>query len=71
MLSIHRVTFGPAYAQPPEMSEPFVAEELVKKLLRGELDGILHEEFRKLSYEELEQVAVLLAQRVKGGEAES
>ena len=45
--------------------ENFDAEDFVRKLTSGELDGKLHEEFKKLTYDQLEQVAVSMAQRLK------
>jgi len=45
--------------------ENFSAEGWIEKLNRGEFDGRVSEEVRKLSSQELEKVAILLA-RSKG-----
>ena len=47
------------------MAEGFNAEQFAKKLLTGELDGRLQEEFGKLSQAQLEQVAMLIAELAK------
>jgi hypothetical protein len=43
----------------------FDANEFLQRLMSGQLDGRLHEEIRKLSYEQLEQVALRMAEHIK------
>jgi hypothetical protein len=45
------------------MDEVFDAAKFIERLEQGAFDGRLHEEFRQLSREQLEQVAFLLANR--------
>jgi len=47
------------------MDHTFNAEEFLEKLALGAFDGRLQEEFRKLSHEQREQVALLMAKRLK------
>jgi hypothetical protein len=48
------------------MERAFKAEEFVERLNRGAFDGRLHEVLHKLTFEQLEQVAILMAKRLKG-----
>jgi hypothetical protein len=48
------------------MDQPFDAKEFVAQLQQGVFDGRVNLEFRKLSHEQLEQVAILLANRGQG-----
>jgi len=45
------------------MDQPFCAAQFVQQLAQGAFDGRLHVAFRKLSRDQLEQVALLLANR--------
>jgi hypothetical protein len=45
--------------------ESFNAEAFVADLSRGDYDGRLHEEFRKLTHEQLQEVAALLTKQLK------
>jgi hypothetical protein len=45
------------------MDQAFDAAQFVQQLDKGAFDGRLHVAFRKLSREQLEQVAILLANR--------
>jgi len=47
------------------MEPPFSAEMFVALLKRGVFEGKLTEQIEKLSYEQLEQVAVLMAKQMK------
>ena len=47
------------------MDRIFNAEEFLDKLSQGAFDGRLTDEFRKLSDEQREQVALLMAKRLK------
>jgi len=47
------------------MDHTFNAEEFLEKLALGAFDGRLQEEFRKLSHEQREQVALLMEKRLK------
>jgi hypothetical protein len=53
------------------MELPFDAQEFVEKLTAGEFDGRLHDEFQKLHYRQLEQVAFLMAQRLRQSTGEA
>jgi hypothetical protein len=44
---------------------PFDAAEFLERLNRGEFDGRVHQEIRKLSQEQLEQIALLMAKHLK------
>jgi len=48
-----------------QLGTAFNAEEFVERLNRGAFDGRLHEVLHKLSFEQLEQVAILMANRLK------
>ena len=45
------------------MDQPFCAAQFVQQLAQGAFDGRLHVAFRKLTRDQLEQVALLLANR--------
>jgi hypothetical protein len=53
------------------MDQPFCAAQFVQRLAEGAFDGRLHVAFRKLSRDQLEQVAVLLANRGNPKESDS
>ena len=58
----HSLLDGGRHAPPFLMnSDDFSAENWIERLNRGEFDGQVSEEVRKLSSQELEKVAVLLA----------
>ena len=46
-------------------NRPFDASKFLERLNRGEFDGRVTEEIRKLTPEQLEQVALLRAQQLK------
>lgn len=51
------------------MPNSFSAEDFVRTLESGALDGQLNLELRRLSTDQLEQVALLLAQRLRDRES--
>lgn len=53
------------------MDETFNPQEFLDKLISGHFDGRVHEEIHKLSYEQLEAVALLLARNARGKGAAS
>jgi len=44
----------------------FNPKEFLRRLDEGVFDGRLHEELRKLSTDQLEQIAILVARRLRG-----
>jgi hypothetical protein len=47
------------------MSDEFRADDFIDRLNRGEYDDSLHETIRKLSFDQLEQVALLMLKRIR------
>jgi hypothetical protein len=63
----NQLRFGLLVAIRCFLMDTFNAEQFLAKLNRGDFDGHLHDVLRKLSREQLEQVAALLiAKRARG-----
>ena len=47
------------------MAEPFDAQRFLDRLSLGEFDGRIPEELRKLTHEQIEEVALLMIKQTK------